>query len=199
MATDKTIKTGSDGFDGSRLGKSPKIEAPPKPEPTDRDLARATALLNRTGCRIMRPEGGDVIGVWSDLDSPAIRHSLRILGMDELQVRYLDGPGVPMKFKLRRVTGEPVTEYVRLAMERHPDPWKAREQILGRAWRFEPWLLPAEAKQHTIDPRTGIRPISEWGASCGRGFVSNSRFGKNQPVIPRTNRKRTRKWRQLND
>jgi hypothetical protein len=41
--------------------------------------------------------------------------------------------------------------------------------------------------------------MAEWGASCGRGFVSNSRFGPNQLVIPRTNRAVTRKWRALDD
>jgi hypothetical protein len=49
-----------------------------------------------------------------------------------------------------------------------------------------------------IDPSTGIWPISEWGASCYMGFVSNSRFGSG-PVIKRTNRETTRKWRKLND
>ena len=31
---------------------------------------------------------------------------------------------------------------------------------------------PAE-KPHTIDPATGIWPIAEWGARCGRGFRTN--------------------------
>lgn len=39
-------------------------------------------------------------------------------------------------------------------------------------------------------------PISAWGAACGRGFVSNSRFGDG-PVITRTNRKSTRAWRKI--
>jgi hypothetical protein len=65
------------------------------------------------------------------------------------------------------------------------------------ACRFVPWPR-AKAKPHTIDPQTGIRPIKEWGASCGRGFVSDSRFGPNQLVIRRTNRAITRKWKALN-
>jgi hypothetical protein len=48
-----------------------------------------------------------------------------------------------------------------------------------------------------IDPATGIWEISEWGGSCGRGFVSDSRFGPNQPVIKRTNRATSRRWRKL--
>jgi hypothetical protein len=39
--------------------------------------------------------------------------------------------------------------------------------------------------------------LSRWGPSCGRGFVSNPRFGANRLVIPRTNRATTRKWREL--
>jgi hypothetical protein len=46
-----------------------------------------------------------------------------------------------------------------------------------------------------MNPETGIRPFEEWGCSCGRGFVSNARFGPNQPVIPRTSHATTRKWR----
>jgi len=50
---------------------------------------------------------------------------------------------------------------------------------------------------HHIDPATGIWPISEWGSECGRGFVSDARFQKgNEKVIKRTNRAKTRAWRQ---
>jgi hypothetical protein len=192
--TDKTIKTGFDGFDGPLLVKSPKIEAPRAAEPSDQeDLAAAAALLNRTGCRVMRLDQRDpsTIGIWSDLDSPAIRSALHILGVDELPIRYLDGPGVPLRYKLRHVAGEPLPESVRLEMERSPEPWRVREQMLGRGWRFVPWPTPAE-KPPAIDPADGIRPVAEWGGACGRGFVSNARFGPNQPVIPRTHRKSTR-------
>lgn len=41
-----------------------------------------------------------------------------------------------------------------------------------------------------IDPKTGIKPIADWGPSCGRGFVCDSRFGGGQ-VIKRTSGKRT--------
>lgn len=46
------------------------------------------------------------------------------------------------------------------------------------------------------DPQTGIKPISEWGGACKRGFVSDARFdsGKGDQVIKRTNRAKTRKW-----
>ena len=45
-----------------------------------------------------------------------------------------------------------------------------------------------------LDPQTGIWPMHEWGAACARGFISNPRFGSG-PVIERTNRETTRKWR----
>ena len=53
-------------------------------------------------------EDGPAIRVWSDLDRPELREALRIFGSDGLPVRYLDGAGVPMRYKLRCVPGEPV-------------------------------------------------------------------------------------------
>lgn len=50
--------------------------------------------------------------------------------------------------------------------------------------------------RHTIDPETGIWPIAEWGSECGRGFVSDARFGQAK-VIKRTSRAKTRKWYRL--
>ena len=46
----------------------------------------------------------------------------------------------------------------------------------------------------TLKDSGGVKPISEWGAECARGFVSNARFGSGR-VIERTNRNATRKWR----
>ncbi len=44
----------------------------------------------------------------------------------------------------------------------------------------------------SIDPQTQIKPISEWGKECARGFVRDARFGPGQ-VIKGTNRNKTRK------
>ncbi len=44
---------------------------------------------------------------------------------------------------------------------------------------------------HHKDPATGIRPLHEWGADCGRGWVRDARFGSGQ-VIKGTNRNKTR-------
>ena len=54
----------------------------------------------------------------------------------------------------------------------------------------------SKPKPKTIDPKTGVWPISEWGTECGRGFVSNARFAQaGDRVIPRTNRELTKKFR----
>lgn len=92
---------GSVGFEGAKPEESPKIEAHPA------DIAHASELLNRRGVRIMNLAGGVTIGIWSDLDGPEIRAALRVLEMQERPIRYLDGPGVPIRYKVRRVSGEP--------------------------------------------------------------------------------------------
>jgi CRISPR/Cas system Type II protein with McrA/HNH and RuvC-like nuclease domain len=122
----KPSKPGSVGFEGASSADSPEIEA-------ETEQARsARRLLNRAGVRIMILESGATIGVWSDLGGPEIRAALRTLGNAELPVRYLDGAGVPMRYKARHVEGKPVPMSVLSEMERHPaDPWKVRDQILN--------------------------------------------------------------------
>jgi hypothetical protein len=56
------------------------------------------------------------------------------------------------------------------------------------------WMPDPKCPGKHIDPTTRIRPTSEWGAWCERGFVSNARFSSTDRVIPRTNRQTTRKW-----
>jgi hypothetical protein len=81
------------------------------------EVALATVLLNQAGVRLMRLQCGDTVGIWSDLDSPAIRNALSILGADQLPVLYLDGPSVPVRYKLRHPPGDPVPANVRKPME----------------------------------------------------------------------------------
>lgn len=101
-------------------------------DPDPAELARASAVLNRAGVRIMALEGGASIGVWADLDGPEVRAALRWLALDHLPLRYLDGGGVPMRYKARRVEGEPVPMNVLAEMERHPtEPWKVRDRMLS--------------------------------------------------------------------
>lgn len=131
----KPSEPGSVGFEGVTSVDSPEIQA-------DTEQARsARRLLNRAGVRIMTLERGATIGVWSDLDGTEIRAALRTLGNAELPVRYLDGAGVPMRYKARQVEGEPVPLSVLSEMERHPaDPWKVRDRMLSEMG----WRNPAE-------------------------------------------------------
>jgi hypothetical protein len=127
---------GSVGFVGATSAEAPKICVEPEPE----ELARASAVLNRAGVRLMQLDGVVTIGIWSDLDGPEIRDALRTLGSGQIPVRYLDTAGVPPQYKLRRVEGEPVPMNVLGEMERHPnEPWKVRDQTLqGMEWRSQP-------------------------------------------------------------
>ena len=112
---------GSVGFEGGNSGESPKIEA---------HLAHASDLLNRRGVRIMPLADGLTIGVWSDLDGPEIRAALRVLEMDQRPVRYLDGAGIPIRYKTRRVAGEAVPLNVLAEMEAKPEqPWLVRDRL----------------------------------------------------------------------
>ena len=62
-------------------------------------------------------DGVITIGVWSDLDGPEVRAALRTSESDRVPVRYLDGGGIPMRYKVRRVEGEPVPMNVLSAMK----------------------------------------------------------------------------------
>ena len=65
-----------------------------------------------------------------------------------------------------------------------------------------PWLVKLKPaletcmKHNDKDPQTGIRPISEWGPECSRGFVRDARFGPGQ-VIKGTSRNKSRANRKL--
>jgi len=123
----KPSKPGSVGFVGATSAESPEIHVEPGPA----ELARASAVLNRAGIRLMQLDGVATVGIWSDLDGPELRNALRRFGSDQLPVRYLDGAGVPVRYKLRRVAGEPEPMSVLAEMERHPEePWKVRDRML---------------------------------------------------------------------
>jgi hypothetical protein len=107
------------------------VDPPAEPAEPDPELrAAATALMNRSGTRIIPAPGGPVIGIWSDLDSPAIRSALRLLQMDHLPIRYLDGAGIPERYRERRVDGNPMPPDIREAMEQNPEPWTVRDRML---------------------------------------------------------------------
>jgi hypothetical protein len=100
------------------------------------ELAHASAVLNRAGVRIIALGGRTMIGLWSDLDRPEVRAALRGLGSERLPVRYLDAPGVPLRYKVRRVEGDPVPTTVLAEMKLAEDsPWSVRDRLLKEiAW-----------------------------------------------------------------
>jgi hypothetical protein len=154
----KPTKPTFDGFVGSTRAISPKIEIEPQTgadegesntpseckstiqEPTQEQIDAAGKVLARGGVRLIGgAHGADAIGVWSDLDGPEIREAIPVFHPHGVPVRYLDGD-VPMKYKLRRVPGEPVPANVLAAMKREPwEPWKVRDKMLaGTGWNPEP-------------------------------------------------------------
>lgn len=128
-------------IDTLQVGKAEALALLSDPDPAE--LARASAVLGRAGVRIMALAGGATIGVWSDLDGPEVREALRTFGSGGMPVRYLDGAGVPMRYKARRVDGEPIPMNVLAAMEQHPaEPWKVRDRMLNEmGWcsKGTPW------------------------------------------------------------
>ena len=101
----------------------------------------------------MRLDGQFTIGVWSDLDGAKIRAALRTLDMDHLSVRYLDGAGIPLWYKLRRVEGEPVPMSVLAEMGRHSaEPRKVRGG-LSRVRIITPPHVPLRVRQENTSIR----------------------------------------------
>jgi len=77
---------------------------------------------------MLMPEGL-TIGIWSDLDCASIRAALQILGKRDMPVRYLDGSGIPTRFKVRQVSGKPVSLEVLREMERdYRTGWALRDE-----------------------------------------------------------------------
>ena len=79
----------------------------------DEQLARrarqiALDVVAAAGVRLIELEGALVAGIWSDLDGPHVRRALQALGHAPGAVCYLDGPDVPLRYKLRRGKGQPV-------------------------------------------------------------------------------------------
>ena len=116
---------GSGGFGGAVLGEYQKIEG-------------AMAALDRAGVRFLTLDGERVVGVWSDRDGERLRGALREIGAGALTVVYLDGPGVPDRWKGRAAAGEPVPLNVLQAMmAAAAEPWTVRDEMLA-AMRWRP-------------------------------------------------------------
>jgi hypothetical protein len=98
-------------------------------------------LLNTAGVRLI----GDapMVGIWSDRDCPQIRQALAALELGTLEVRYLDGPGIPDHYKLRQIAGEPVPmnvlEQMMADTRAAAAPWKIRDRMLAdMKWHARP-------------------------------------------------------------
>jgi hypothetical protein len=101
----------------------------------DEAVTRAGLVLRVNGVRLLSfDDGSPCIGLWSDLDGPHIRAALARLGSGKLPVRYLDGPGIPMRYKLRRPKGLPVPLDVVAAMDAAnlggEKAWEVRDRML---------------------------------------------------------------------
>jgi hypothetical protein len=102
------------------------------------DLAHADAVLAAGGTRLMTLEdGSNAIGIWGDLDSAELRQGIRAFGWSESLIRYLDGPSIPDRYRIRQVGGECVPLSVLRAMEQAPqEPWVIRDTLLAEmGWR----------------------------------------------------------------
>jgi hypothetical protein len=128
-------------------------------DPSPEELAHASAVLTKAGIRLMRIDGADHVGIWSDLDGPEVRAALRTFGSHELPVRYLDG-AVLMCFRLRQVPGEPVPANVLAAMEQEPNhPWVVRDRMLAEmGWSPDgmPWSEWKAASLNRLFQEQGV-------------------------------------------
>ena len=104
----------------------------------DGELTRAGRVLDANGVRLLVLDGVLTVGLWSDLDGPHIRAALARFGSGQLPVRYLDGPGIPDRYKGRVPKGQPVPLDVVEAMSNAGDewPWVVRDRmLLAIQWR----------------------------------------------------------------
>ncbi|MCU1330073.1 MAG: hypothetical protein JWN34_5443 [Bryobacterales bacterium] len=65
--------------------------------------------------------------------------ALRTVGRAACSMMYLDGAGIPDRYRLRQVAGEPVPMVVLAAMEaHHAAPWEVRDAMLrDMGWRAQ--------------------------------------------------------------
>ena len=139
-------------------------EAPPAPVesgPDEPTRATANALLGRVGMRLMNIDGKMVVGLWSDLDGPEVRAALTVFHPDGVPpIRYLDGSGIPDKYKERRAAGEPVPLDVLHAMEQNPwTPWETRDRMLSEmGWSPDgiPWAEWKAAALNRLSLEQGV-------------------------------------------
>lgn len=87
---------------------------------SEAEIANASRVLNICGVRLIPHEGQLCLGIWEDvLDSADLRRQIKVLGLAELPILALDGPEVPLEFKVRscpdRRRDEPFQAWLRRA------------------------------------------------------------------------------------
>jgi hypothetical protein len=116
------------------------------------------------GCRPIEIGGQPAIGIWSDLDHPSLRTAIRDYyaalwpAMAGAPIVYLDGPGIPDRFKERRVPRVPTREDGRPA---DPIPLEVVEAMMRSD---EPWKV----REHMLDELGWLRKRAPWHEYCAR-------------------------------
>jgi hypothetical protein len=141
----KYLRNGNSETSKSPEAASSSSSVPPRKE--EHEMVQASAILVKAGMRLVELNGQTTVGLWSDLDGPLIRWALKIFGSGDLPVIYLDADvaGVPDKFRVRSVPGDPVPLSVLEEMRNHPsEPWAVRYRMLEEMdWHKPPvrWRL----------------------------------------------------------
>jgi len=132
-------------------------------EKTDEEYARWGKVLSDAGVRLMMIDGQMVVGIWSDLDSPRLRQALAFYENNHEPWRYLDGPGIPDKYKTRNVPGgeNPLPISVLMRMQQSTEPWVVRDEFIRiKHWLQKPVPYPFKspapaAPENTDDDQAG--------------------------------------------
>jgi hypothetical protein len=106
--------------------------APVPPPPDPRELDRAHAVLRRYEVRRIVVDGQEAVGIWSTQDGPHLRAAIRIAGWPG-PIRYLDGRGIPDKYKGTRLPDDPPPLAVVDEMQANIDnePWILRDRRMA--------------------------------------------------------------------
>jgi hypothetical protein len=154
------------------------------------ERAQASVVLKNAGMRLMELEGGTTVGLWSDLDGPDVRAALRIFESYLLPVRYLDGSRVPMRYKVRRVHGEPVPMNVLSEMERLQEKLAQYQRALPLSEQPAPAEFPWTARDRMLSAM-GCSPgkisWADWKvATVNRLFLEQGALGQSGRITTET-------------
>jgi hypothetical protein len=164
-------------------------------EPNQEELRAAGEVLSRVGMRLIELEGGTTVGLWSDLDGPEVRAALRVYGSHLQPVRYLDGPGIPDKYKERKPEGDPVPMSVLAEMERAQANLEACQgQTRDADAAVEPPWVVRDRMLAAMDYSPKGTPWAEWkAATLNRIFLEQGVLGRPGRITAETVRDGERK------